>query len=100
MHLSSWSLHVREPTSSYAASAEMPEARVRLLPRVRLQSSRLDAGDRAGFVIVRGVAADADGAEQHAAALDQHAAGHRDQPALRQCVHRIDKIGLLLRTLE
>ena len=35
-----------------------------------------------------------------AAALDQNAARHRHQPALRQRVHRIDKIGLLLRALE
>ena len=40
------------------------------------------------------------GAEQFRAVLDQHAAGHRHQTALRHRIHRIDEIGLLLRALE
>ena len=37
---------------------------------------------------------------RRAAVLDQHAAGHRHHPALRQRVHRADEIGLLLRPLK
>src|SRR5437879_6968224 len=70
------------------------------LPRIRLKSGGLDARDRTGLVIVGGVAADTDRAEQNAAVLDQHAARHRHHPALRQRIHRADEIGLLLRTLE
>ena len=70
------------------------------LPRISLQSRRLDAGDRADLVIVGRVAADADRAEQNSAILDQDAAGHRYQTAWRQRIHRADKIGLLLRPLE
>jgi hypothetical protein len=70
------------------------------LPRISLQSRRLDAGDGANLVVVRGVAADADRAEQNAAVLDQDAAGHRHQTALRQRIHRTDEIGLFLRPLE
>jgi enoyl-CoA hydratase/carnithine racemase len=52
-------------------------AAVSALPRIRLQSGGLDAGDRADLVIVGGIAADADRANQHAAILDQHATGNR-----------------------
>ena len=70
------------------------------LSGVCLQSGGLDARDGADLIIVGRVAADADGAEQAAVALDQHAAGHRHQTALRHRIHGADEIGLFLGALE
>jgi hypothetical protein len=51
-------------------SATISWRRGRALPRVRLQPGAFDAGDRASFVIIGRVAADADRAEQCAAVHD------------------------------
>src|SRR5882757_3135056 len=47
-----------------------------ILPGVALEAGGLDAGERAGFVLVGGVAGNADGADDVARRVsDQHAAG-------------------------
>src|SRR3954464_15364087 len=52
-------------------------------PCDRLQPRRLDAGDRAHLVLVRGVAGNSNRAEYHPVrVLDQHTARHRHEAAL------------------
>lgn len=58
--------------------ADLVRNRMMPLPRVGLQAGRLDTGDRAGLVVVGGIAGDANGAEQRGAVQDQDAAGDRD----------------------
>src|SRR5258708_31172090 len=72
----------------------------KLLPRISLQPRRLDAGDRADLVIIRGIAGDADRAEQCTVFLDQDAAGHRHQLSFRHRINGADEVSLLLRALD
>ena len=73
---------------------------VSVLARARLQSRGLNPCHCANLVIVGGITADSDRAEQRCAVLDQHATRHRHQAPLRNGIHRTDEVGLFLCTLE
>src|SRR5918994_3684034 len=88
------------PASTKARSSEVRGRSARGSPRVRPQARSLDGGDRGGFVVVGGVARDADSAEHTAFAVPhEHAARHRHQSAAYDPVDGRDEGWLLLRPL-
>src|SRR5438876_178015 len=71
-----------------------------LRPGRRLQARGLDAGDRAGLVLVRCVAGNADRSQHFPGlALDQNSAGHRHHAAGADGGERIDEHRHLLRAI-
>src|SRR5712691_4960171 len=84
----------------YPISDICPPSSALLPARIGLQSGGLDAGDRAGLILVGGVAGNPDGPDDVAAGVaDQHAARIGDHaPAARriECIEELRRIGSAL----
>ena len=75
-----------------AGAGRVARSTRRLIAGISHQPGQFDGLHRAAFVVVRGVAADADGTDYHALGIaDQHPPGHRNHFAGGQAVDRVEK---------